>query len=112
MEITSAVYKNNTIVLEVKGEVDAHTAKELNKTLTDSIAQGYYRIVIDVSRLTFISSAGLRAIMFAHREVAQLGGEVRLVGPSIQTRRTFEIAGAFELMNVSDNLQEALGGWQ
>ena len=112
MEISSNIYDNKLVVLEVTGDVDAHTAKTLNKTLTDFLAQGHSRIVIDVSQITLISSAGLRAILFAHREALQLGGEVRLSGPSAQTKRIFEISGLYELITISEALQDALDGWQ
>ena len=67
--------------------------------------------MIDVSKIIFISSAGIRAILFAHREAVQLGGEVRLAGPTDQIRRLFEIAGFFELLKITDELQESINNW-
>lgn len=112
MELSTSVVENNIIVIEVKGEVDAHTAKNLNETLKDLLAQGYRRITIDVSQMTYISSVGLRAILFAHQKATQSGGEVRLSGPSAEARRIFEIAGLFELLQISDTLQDTMEGWK
>ncbi|MFC2053238.1 STAS domain-containing protein [Chloroflexota bacterium] len=111
MEIIKCVHENNIIVLEIKGEVDAYTAQELNKTLLDLLNQGHHRIVMDVSKIIFISSTGIRAILFAHREAVQLGGEVRLVGPTDQVRRIFKIAGLFEVLQITDRLQESINNW-
>jgi anti-anti-sigma factor len=58
--------------------------------------------------MTFISSAGIRALLYAQREAVQLGGEVRLVGPTDQVRRIFEIAGFFELFQITDDLEESV----
>lgn len=108
MEISTYDHENNIVVLEVKGEVDAFTAQILDTHLLDLLEHGKVRIVIDVSEMKFISSAGIRAILYAHKEAVQLGGEVRLAGPTDQTRRIFEIAGFFELLNVTDDLQESI----
>jgi anti-anti-sigma factor len=111
VEIIKCIHENNIMVLEIKGEVDAYTAQDLNNTLLDLLSQGYNRIVMDVSKIIFISSAGIRAILFAHREAVQLGGEVRLVGPTDQVRRTFKIAGFFEVLQITDGLQESINNW-
>lgn len=111
MEVSKYVLEKNIMVLEIKGEVDAYTSRELNKNLAQVLEDGYHQIVMDVSQLTFISSAGLRAILYAYREAVHLGGEVRLVGPSDQVRRTFEIAGFFELMQITDELKNSIRDW-
>ena len=111
MEISTRVHENNVVVLKVQGEVDAHTARDLSKTLTDLLNLGFHRIVIDVSGITFISSAGIRAILYTHREAVQLGGKVRLVGPTDQVRRIFEIVGFFELLQITDRLEESIKNW-
>ena len=112
MEISTSVTKDGIAQLEVEGEVDAHTSRELDRALKDLLAQGHCRLVFDASRTGYISSAGLRVILFAHREARQLGGEVRVFGPSAQVRRLFEIAGFDELLRISDTREEAVEGWE
>jgi anti-anti-sigma factor len=107
VEISKSV-EDNIMVLEIKGEVDAYTSQDLNKTLADVLGDGYHQIVVEVSQMTFISSAGIRALLYAQREAVQLGGEVRLVGPTDQVRRIFEIAGFFELFQITDDLEESV----
>jgi anti-anti-sigma factor len=107
VEISKSV-EDNIMVLEIKGEVDAYTSQNLNKTLADVLGDGYHQIVVEVSQMTFISSAGIRALLYAQREAVQLGGEVRLVGPTDQVRRIFEIAGFFELFQITDDLEESV----
>jgi len=107
VEISKSV-EDNIMVLEIKGEVDAYTSQDLNKTLADVLGDGYHQIVVELSQMTFISSAGIRALLYAQREAVQLGGEVRLVGPTDQVRRIFEIAGFFELFQITDDLEESV----
>jgi serine/threonine-protein kinase RsbW len=111
VEISKFVHEDNIIVLEVKGEVDAYTSQDLNKTLGDVLDDGYHRIVVEVSQMTFISSAGIRAFLYAQREAVQLGGEVRFVGPTDNVRRIFEIAGFFEIFQITDDLEESISNW-
>jgi anti-anti-sigma factor len=112
VEISKSFYENDIIVLELTGEVDAHTAQNLNTSLMGLLAQGHRRIVIDFSNITFISSSGLRVIMIAHREAVQFGGEIRLSGPNDQVMRIFEIAGIYELFHISDTFQDSINSWQ
>lgn len=111
MKISTSVTENGIAQLEIEGEVDAHTARELDRVLKDLLAQGHSRLVLDATDMGYTSSAGLRVILFAHREARQLGGEVRVFGLNAQVRRVFEIAGFDELLHISDTRQEAMEGW-
>jgi anti-sigma B factor antagonist len=111
VKISTSVTENEIAQLEVDGEVDAHTARELDTALKNLLAQGHSRLVLDASQMGYISSAGLRVILFAHREATQLGGEVRLFGLTPQVRRVFAIAGFDELLRIADTYQEAIEGW-
>ena len=111
MEILKSVHENNVIVLEIKGEVDAYSAQELNSTIIGLLDLGHHRIVLDVANMIFISSAGIRAILFVHKEAVNLGGEIRVVGPIDQVRRIFEITGLLDIMQITDGIQESIKNW-
>ena len=111
MKLSTSVTENGIAQLEIDGEVDAHTSRELDRVLKDLLAQGHSRLALDATQMGYISSAGLRVILFAHREARQLGGEVRMFGLNAQVRRVFEIAGFDELLYISDTRQEALEDW-
>lgn len=111
MEISTSVHNGDIVVLEVKGEVDAHTTRFLDNTLEDLLAQEEPRVVIDLSAMTFISSAGLRTILYAHKQALKSGGEIRLTVPAGPIRRMFEIAGFPEVMKIFDTLTEPFIQW-
>jgi anti-anti-sigma factor len=111
MKISTSSAENGVAFIEVEGEIDAYTAGELEKRLSDLLAGGHSRLVLDASKMSFVSSAGLRAITFAQREAQQQGGEVRLFGLSPQVRRVFEMTGLDQVLHLSENSQEAVGGW-
>jgi anti-anti-sigma factor len=111
VKISTSLQGDNVMLLQVEGEVDAHTAQEFAKTLKDLFGQGHRRMVVDVSGMTFISSAGIRVLFDAYRQAVQLDGQMRLAGPTDQVRRVFEIAGLYELLQITDGLEEALNNW-
>ena len=111
MKITPSVTEDGIVLLEVEGVVDAHTAPKLKETLSDWVAQGHSRLVLDVSRVEHMSSAGLRVLLYAHREARQLDGEVRLFGANAQVRRVIELAGFEKLLSIRDTRQEAMEDW-
>lgn len=111
MRIQTSHAEDKVVLIQVEGEIDAYTARELDRTLNELLVQGHARLVLDASGIGFISSAGLRAITFAQREAQQRGGEVRVFGLSAQVRRVFEMAGLDECLHLSDTRQEAMEGW-
>jgi anti-anti-sigma factor len=111
MKILTSNAENGVVLIEVEGEIDAYTARELDRTLNDILAQGGGRLVLDASQMSFISSAGLRSITFAHQKAQQQGGEVRVFGLNTQVRRVFEMAGLDEYLHLSENRQEAVKSW-
>jgi stage II sporulation protein AA (anti-sigma F factor antagonist) len=111
MKVITSSAENGVILIEVEGEVDAHTAHKLDKALNDQLAQGHSQLVLDASGMGYISSAGLRAIIFAQRELDQRGGQVRVCGLNAQVRRIFEMAGLDECLHLSDTRREAMEGW-
>jgi len=111
MKITTSVTEDGIMLLEVEGEVNAHTAPRLKETLSDWLAQGHSRVVLNASHIEHMSSAGLRVLLYAQREARQRGGEVRLLGPNTQVRRVIELAGFNKLLYICDTRQEAMEDW-
>lgn len=111
MKITTSVIENGTVLLEVAGEVDAHTAHRLEETLRDLLVEGHSRLVLDASQMEYMSSAGLRVLLDAQRDARQLDGEVRLFGLNARVRRILELAGFDELLHIGDSRQEAMEIW-
>ena len=111
MKILKSISEDGIGFLEVEGEVDAHSTRKLKIAFSELFDKGNIRLVLDVTSMKFISSAGLQTILDAHHEALKLGGEVRLFGLGPQVGRIFEIAGFCELLHTSDTRQEALEGW-
>jgi anti-anti-sigma factor len=111
MRISTSLAENDIVLIEIEGEVDAYTARTLDKTLQGLLAQGHNRLVLDASHMHYISSAGLRVILFVQKAACERGGQMRVCGLNAQMRRIFEMAGLDECLRLSDTRQEAMAGW-
>jgi anti-anti-sigma factor len=111
MKISTSVDEQGVTLIEVQGEVDAHTSGDLDKALGDLLAQQHSRLVLDFSQVGYVSSAGLRALLRAQQKARALGGEVRLFGLTPFVRQVFELAGFDRLLRITATRQEAVAGW-
>ena len=67
--------EGNTCILFIEGRVETMTAPELEQTFIDN-AEDCEKMVFDFSQTEYISSAGMRVILVAHREMEKKGGLV------------------------------------
>jgi anti-sigma B factor antagonist len=92
MEITS-VQQNDVTVVTILHDMDASTSAETTTFLHAEIDAGRARLVIDLSGVAYLSSAGLRVILAAARNARSSGGDVRLVVSEGNIRRVVEMSG-------------------
>lgn len=111
MKITTSMDEQGVTLIEVQGEVDAHTSGDLDKALGELLAQKHSRLVLDFSQVGYVSSAGLRALLRAQRKARALGGEVRVFGLSPFVHQVFEMAGFNRLLRIAATRQEAVANW-
>jgi anti-anti-sigma factor len=87
-------------VLHLDGELDPHTAPMLEQQVNELAEAGSLDIVLDLSRLAFIDSSGLRVVISAHREMADRGGKLSLQSPSDTAQRLLEITGLVDHISI------------
>ena len=111
MDITTSIEQKAFALVAIAGELDARTAGDLDRALGDLLTQEHSRIVLDFTRLAYISSAGLRTLLRAQRAARDLGGEVRLFGLNDHVQRVFEMAGFHQMLRIADSRQKAVEDW-
>lgn len=111
MTLLRSRVEDGIALIEIEGDVHTYAARELERTLTHLLAQGHKRLVLDASQMGFISSAGLQAILSAHREVCERGGEVRICMLNDQARQIIQMAGLDECLRLTNTCQEAMADW-
>jgi anti-sigma B factor antagonist len=99
-----------TIVVAVSGEVDESNADEIARALDDLARSDGQGLVIDLSGLDFIGSAGIRALLSVNRTVPASAGLIRIVAPEGSlTRRILLLVEAQRLMALDATLGDAVG---
>lgn len=97
------------LYLTVGGRLDANTSPELERRLSQAMAGGDVRILLDFEPLEYISSAGLRVVLKTARELEGTSGQLVLCCLRDYIREVFELAGFTTIINVAENSDEALG---
>lgn len=90
-----------SVVVTVRGDLDVSTGHLLRKGLVDLIdGQGNLSLVLDVSRVSFIDSAGIGVLVGAHRRLRDKGGSLVLRAPSRQMAGVLDATGLSATLTV------------
>ncbi len=91
--------ENDAIKLEVEGQVDTVTAPELQQTILTSF-QKSGNVILDIEKVAYMSSAGLRALLLGQKTAKSKGGslKVRNVHPTVM--QVFEMSGFASILDI------------
>ena len=96
------------VILEVEGEVDMMTAPSLSKAISE-VPEGTQWVVVDLSKVSFLDSSGLNALVQGRRTLDARQVAMRVVVPvDGAIRRVFEITHLTEPLTVVDTRESAL----
>ncbi len=90
----------------VGGRLDTHTFAELDAVLLPLLDADAFTLVLDLEPLEYISSAGLRSIFRARKQLAANGGQLLVVNPQPQIRKVFDMVKAVPLEEIFTSWQE------
>ena len=109
MEITHSQYKHCDLV-QVKGRIDSYTAPQLAETFNKITDAGHFKIAIDMNKVDFMSSAGLRALINTQKTCKRYNrGELVLVSIPENIRAALDLAGFIPLFKIYDDVITAVG---
>ncbi|WP_280893552.1 MULTISPECIES: STAS domain-containing protein [unclassified Streptomyces] len=96
-------------VLGLDGEIDHQSVGGLTRALAPADASVQQRVVIDLSRVTFMDSSGVNALIAAFQAAGAAGGWLRLVVVRGAVLRTLQLVGLDTVIPFHPTLEEALG---
>jgi anti-anti-sigma factor len=109
MEIGEA-RQSGVIVLTPHGRIDTTTAGALETRLASALTGASPQLVVDLSGVDYISSAGLRVLLVAARRVQATGGRLALCSMGQPVRQVFQLAGFLPLFTIQDTRDQAVAG--
>lgn len=111
MEVSSTPYKRCDVV-KADGRIDSATAPLLESAINTITDAGRYKIVFDMSGVTFMSSKGWWVLIEAQKKCKRYKrGEVTLVNVQEDIRSSLDLVGMGSYFKIFDNLTAAVGSY-
>jgi anti-sigma B factor antagonist len=110
MDITQRV-EGDITVIKPDGRIDTLAAEQLDQVLQAALAEGHTRIVVDMTNVEYISSAGLRSLAAVLVKSRDEGGDMKLAALNERVTRVFKIIGFDLLMSVTDTPEAAIAAF-
>jgi len=98
----------NINVISLTGRLDVYRANDLEQKLNALIDAGQILIIVELERLEYISSSGLRVFLGALKKTKKQEGDIKLVGLTPFIREIFDIAGFTKLFQIFDTEEAAV----
>ncbi len=105
MEINENL-EDELVIIQPIGRLDSTSSPELEQFLLARIP-GQARLIVDFSKLEYISSAGLRVILKGAKQADAAGGRMVLCGMKDVIHQIFEISGFLNIFQVEKSLNKA-----
>jgi anti-anti-sigma factor len=94
-------------IFTVDGRVDTQGAVTMDQSLQAAVVQGQYKMVMDMTDVTYISSAALRSLADVLTKSKKAGGDLKLVALSSKILRVFRIIGFDRYFSIYDTVEAA-----
>ncbi|MBR6186891.1 MAG: STAS domain-containing protein [Clostridia bacterium] len=88
----------STLEIALEGRLDTMTAPDLEKELKDSM-DGAEALILDFADLAYISSAGLRVLLAAHKAMSRKGG-MKVINVNEIVREVFDVTGFADILTI------------
>lgn len=106
MTINSRTVDQVTII-EMEGNLDSRTAGEAQEQILGLVGDGSH-VILDVTKIPYMSSAGLRTLLLLHRHVSANQGKMALVGLASEIKDIMAMTGFLNFFTLCDSLEAGL----
>ena len=98
-------------VARFTGRLDFAAAPEARDQFATAIAAGHRKLIVDLSKVGFVDSAGLGSLIGGMRAARQAGGDLRIANPSEQAKMLLSLTSLDQVLKVHPTIEEALVGF-
>jgi len=100
--------KNGLTVCHIDGEIDINTAPDVKKGFDKLISKKEPKIVVNLSKVTYVDSSGLATLVEILKNMRSYGGRLRLTNLSPKIKSLFEITKLEKLFEILSDEEEAI----
>ncbi|GEM_PF-391617 len=106
--VESIDLSENIHLVSLEGDIDFLVYPELKKQLLKLIESGKINMIINLEKVNYIDSSGLGAITSAHLKVTSMGGNIKIVSPSTDINKIFDITGLSKVVKIFPSQEMAM----
>jgi len=94
-------------VVRARGEIDLYNVATLEEKLQEALSKDNDALVVDLSKVAYLDSSGLSALISAYKNLDVRGGRLYVIAPpqSYAVRRVLEITRVHEFISVCDSIE-------
>jgi len=107
MSINTRLIKDITVV-ELEGSIDSSTAPNVQKEVLFA-TENQVRIIFDMNKVTYLSSAGLRMLLLVYRQIKARNGNIALAGLSEEIKDVMSNTGFIKFFVIADTVDDGIG---
>jgi len=100
--------KKDFTIIQIIGRIDASNSQEAQKNVLAVIDGSISKLILNLEKLDYISSAGLRALLIIAKTLKAKNGVFRLCCLKENIKEVFDISGFSTIFDIRDNEQDSL----
>jgi anti-anti-sigma factor len=110
MEIT-ARHRGDILVLDMTGRLDTSTSGRAHDAIVDFANAKPKRVVLNLDKLNYVSSAGLRVILTLAKLLQSSSGEMKICHANGGVKEVLQTSGFSSLIKIVDDEKTAIASW-
>ena len=101
--------KNKTIIIQISGEIDHHTASVLRHQTESALLElGGRNIIYDFQEVTFMDSSGIGMLIGRYKQLESIGGRIAVIHINETIEEMFHLSGLKNIIPVFETVEKAL----
>ncbi len=88
------------LIAKPTGRIDGHTSPDFEASFLEKIAEGNTHFAVDLSKVDYMSSAGLRVLLATYKSLKAASGDMALIAPQAGVAEVLEISGFASIFNI------------
>ena len=100
--------ENGIAIIQVNGDLDSHSAKEFQKEVMGAFDDQHFKLIVDLTNVKYMSSAGASVFIVAEEESRNNGGDVVMLNPAKPIQQVLELLGMLNQAKIFDSRNDAI----
>ena len=104
--------KQSIAVLSLDGYVDSATSLDMDEAIDSILRQGVYQVVVDLTKVGYISSAGWGVFISKIKDIRENRGGLKIAGMRPDVRDVFDLLGFGHIIEAHASVEEAVRSFE